>query len=165
LKRLVEAVARDVEAAQDLAGLALLLLVGDREEEMLRRDVVVLEAVGLGLGGLPDALEARGDAEFGGAGGGGEPVDRRLELEEGGRLDAELRENGRRDAAFLADERVQHVLGLELRVTALFGQPLSRDQRLLRLLGKSVHVERHAALLRGFHSSGLLRATGAQGND
>ncbi len=102
---------------------------------MFGRDVVVLEAVGLGLSGLPDALEAGRDTYFRRAGGGGKGTDRGLELlKDGRRLDADLRQHGRRDAALLADERVQHVLRLELGVTALLGQPLGSDQRFLRLL-------------------------------
>ena len=49
LERLVDAVAGDAEPAQDLAGRARLCVVGEGEQEVLGRDVVVLEALGLGL--------------------------------------------------------------------------------------------------------------------
>ena len=47
LQRCVDPVARDAEPPQDLPGRARLRVVGERQQEVLGRDVVVLEPLGL----------------------------------------------------------------------------------------------------------------------
>jgi hypothetical protein len=54
-------------------------------------------------------------------------------LQDHPRLDAELAQHGRHDAALLGDQRVQQVLGLDLGILALLGQALRRADGLLRL--------------------------------
>jgi hypothetical protein len=102
LQGLVDLVAGDAGRAEDLAGLPLELVVGEGEQEVLGGGVVVLEALGLGLGGVEQADQLVRDVDLGRAGDAGEGADGagRL-LKEGLWLDAELLQDGRDDAALL----------------------------------------------------------------
>ena len=59
------------------------------------------------------------------------------------RLDAHLAQQGRDDAVGLLDEREQQMLGLDLGVVALLGEPLRRENRFLRLFRVLVQVHRY----------------------
>jgi hypothetical protein len=59
------------------------------------------------------------------------------------RLDAELLQHGRDDAALLPDQRRKQMLGLQQGVLSLLGEPLGGDDGFLSLLGQLVRVECH----------------------
>ena len=63
-------------------------------------------------------------------------------LAHGGRLDAELAQHGRDDAALLLEQDGEQVLGRRLRVAALVGQPLGGLERLLGLDREAVWLHR-----------------------
>ncbi len=110
---------------------------------MLGADELVLQPLGFGLGGLRDLSEARGERRLRSAVGGG--LFRQLGAQLVGhrlRLDAHLAQQRRDDAVGLFDERQQQMLGVDLGVVALLGEPLRREDRFLRLLGVLVQIHR-----------------------
>ena len=127
-------------AAQRVAGLARVR--GEREQQVLGRDVLVAELAHLALGGVQDwasSLEppagsaAAPPLSFGSASSAGAE-----RLADGGRVDAELAQHGRDDAAVLLEQHREQVLGRDLRVAALVGEPLGGLERLLGLDRESV---------------------------
>ena len=103
---------------------------------MLGADELVLQPLGFGLGGVRDLAKARRERRLRSAVGGG--LFRQLGAQligDGLRLDAHLAQQRRDDAVSLLDEREQQMLGLDLRVVPLLGEPLRRQDRFLRLLG------------------------------
>src|SRR3954452_17702918 len=107
---------------------------GEREQDVLGRDVLVAQLAGLALGGAQDVHELAAGGRLLGAGGdGGELVERRVELAaDGVGLGAQLAQDGPDDALGLLEQREQEVLGLRLGVVAA-GR--DRDRGLQRLLG------------------------------
>jgi hypothetical protein len=108
---------------------------------MLRADEIVLEALGFALRGVGDLSEPRGQGRLRSA------VCRRLLRQlsaqligDGLRLDIHLAQERRNDAVSLLDEHQEEMLRLYLSVVALFGEPLRRENRLLRLFGVLVQV-------------------------
>ena len=144
-ERPVERVLRDTGLPQDAARCPVALL-GDRDEEVLGRAVVVLEPLHLLPGGVEDGLEPGAHVLP------ARPADLREAADLG--LDvppdrlrpgAELRQEGADDAILLLDEREQEMLGLELLVTLAIRQPLGGLNRLLGLDGELVEAKRRHA--------------------
>ena len=138
LERLEQGLATGRMALEQLLGLAADL--GDREQEMLGRDVFVAETLGLGLGQLDHAPGARvhrhraaGDPRAPGE-------DRRELAAEAGQVDAEPAKRLGRDAVVRLDQRGQDVLGVEDRAVEPLGGRLGGDDGLLGLLGESVEL-------------------------
>jgi hypothetical protein len=99
-------------------------VAGQREQDVLGGDVLVLELAHLVLGGVEDLDELAG-----GAGGlAARPHGRhggQRSVQAGAdelRVDAELRQHRRDDAALLVEQREQQVLGRRLRIPALVGE-------------------------------------------
>jgi hypothetical protein len=120
------------------------------EQQVLGRDVLVLERLRLAQACFRTRVELRGDV--GGAAvrlrqGGEAPLDVGGEAAE---VRAELAERRRDDAPLLAEERLQEVLGRHLRVVALLRQGLGGGQGLLGLHREL--VETHG-LCRSFTSA------------
>ena len=95
-------------------------LAGNRDEQVLGADVLVLEALGFGLRQIGDELQARRDRRAGAA------VHLRLLSEQlpriardGCRIDLQLPQQRGDDAVGLLDERDEQVLGLDLRMILL----------------------------------------------
>jgi len=137
LQSLINAVPRDSQPAQDLPGGPCLLVVRKREEEMLRRDIVVLEALGFLLRRLEGAPEPVRHADLRWAGCPSHASQRRLQLaQDRVRLDSQALQDGRNHAFVLGHQRVEEVFRLELGVTPLLGQPLRRHHGVLGFLGE-----------------------------
>ena len=116
-------------------------LADDAEQQMLGADELVLQPLGFGLGGFRDLAKARRERRLRSAVGRG--LLRQLGSQligDGLRLDRHLAEQGRHDAVGLVHERQQQMLGIDLRMVALLGEPLRRQDRFLRLLGVLVQV-------------------------
>ena len=93
------------------------------------------------LGGVGHLSQARRQRRLRSAVGGGLPGELGPQLfGERLRLDAHLAQQRRDDAVRLLDEREQQVLGLDLGVIALLGEPLRRQNRFLRFFGVLVQV-------------------------
>ncbi len=118
-------------------------LAGDAEQQMLGADELVLQPLGFGLGGFRDLAKPRRERRL-------RSTIRRGLLRQLGsqligdrlRLDRHLAQQRRHDAVGLLDEREQQMLGIDLGVVALLGEPLRRQDRFLRLLGVLVQVHR-----------------------
>ena len=123
--------------------------LGDAEEQMLGRDVVVAETAGLSLRPIDDALrpgvEGKGAALDAGAARqrGGELAAER------GQVDAEAAQRLRRDPVVGLDERAEHVLGVEDGALESLRGLLGGDDGLLGLLGETVELHRVRSLVRG----------------
>ena len=107
---------------------------------MLGRDVVVAEALGLGLGALEDVPGARvhrhraaGDPRAAGEDRGELAAERR-------EVHAEPAQRLGRDAVVGLEERGQDVLGIEDRAVEPLGGGLGGDDRLLGLLGEAFEL-------------------------
>ena len=106
-------IASFVAPAARRASPAARLAAGEREQEVLGRDVLVLHLVGLLRGGLPGVLErpAEIDVERG-AMGARQLLERAIEVgADDPRVGAELAEDARHDAALLIEQRDEQVLG------------------------------------------------------
>ena len=144
LQRLEDGLLAGGVALEQRLGLAAGL--GDAEEQVLGRDVLVAEAAGLGLGALDDAL-ARGSRVS-------EPPWIRARLasaaasspRNAGQVDAEPPERLGRDAVVGLDERAEQVLGVEDRALEPLGGLLGGDDGLLGLLGESVELHGQVSL-------------------
>ena len=131
---LSSSLARGAGAAQRVAGLAGVR--GDREQQVLGRDVLVLELAHLVLGGAQDLDElaraagrlrrAPAPLSFGSA-----SSARAERLADRGGIDAELAQHRDDDAALLLEQHREQMLGRRLRVAALVGEPLCGLKRLL----------------------------------
>ena len=132
--------------------LALAADLGDAEQQVLGRDVLVAEAPGLVLGPVDDPLRARVEAQRA-------ALDPGAAREDGGQLAAERPRStpSRRSvsagiAVVGLDERGEHVLGVEDRAVEVLGEVLGGDDRLLGLLGEA--VELHGSVLVAFRGKG-----------
>ena len=94
-------------------GLALATDLGDGEQEVLGRDVLVAEPARLGLGQLDDATGARIHRQRAALDAGAAGEDGRQLATEPGQVDAEPAQRLGRDAVVGLDERGQDVLGVE----------------------------------------------------
>ncbi len=84
-------VSRDTGAPQNLPGRPPVLFVGQREEKVLGRDIVVLEAIRLGLGRVEDRAKLRRGVDLRRHRGAGKSIDGLLDLrEQHARRDTEL---------------------------------------------------------------------------
>ena len=140
-ERLEQLLVGGADAAQRLAGLAG--MVGEREQQVLGRDVLVLQLAHLRLGVAQDLdelgraagrLGARGALEL------RQRVERlrRCVWRTAAGSTPSLRSTGTTMPAVLLEQDREQVLGHRLRVAALVGQPLRGLQRLLGLDRKTV---------------------------
>ena len=114
---------------------------GDRQEQVLGADVLVLQPGGLRFGRVV-TWRSRADSDgcdppcaLGAA-----PSSARSAEATRRRIDVHLSQNLRNDAALLFDERQQQVLRRDLRMSFAVGQLLCGDDRFLCLLGVLVDV-------------------------
>ena len=121
-------------------GLALATDLGDREQQVLGRDVLVAEAARLGLGQLDDAPGARIHRQRAALDPGAPGEDGRQLATEPGQVDAEPAQRLGRDAVVGLDERGQDVLGVEDRAVEALGGGLGLEDGLLGLLGEAVEL-------------------------
>ena len=128
-------------------GLGLAADLGDAEQQVLGRDVLVAEPAGLGLGPLDDApwRADRGSASRPGSGRAWRAI-AASSPRNAGQVDAEPAERLGGDAVVGLDERGQEVLGVEDRALEALGGRLGGDDGLLGLLGEA--VELHVGLSR-----------------
>ena len=136
-----DGVLRDLELMERARGGGAAALARDREEQMLRADVLVLQPLGFLLRRIRDGAQARRQSRLRSAVGRRKLLDLRLERgRHRGRIDVHLPDDLRDDALFLADQREQHVLRLDLRVIALVGHPLRGGDRFLGFLGVLLEI-------------------------
>ena len=145
-QRREDLVAREAHAAKELLEIVILLL-GDREQDVLGRGVLVLEAFGLRpcLGqhfvrapihrGLCAALHLRHRCQT--------LVDAVCERRS---LHARLLHNGPTQATFLHEEREHKVLGIKLWIAHFCGNLLCCHERFTRLGGQSIETHIHPLL-------------------
>ena len=131
--------------AQGVAGAAG--VGGEREQQVLGRDVLVAELPHLALGGADDLDKlARTAGRLAARAQLGKRVERRTELlAHGAGLDPELAQHGGDDTLLLLEQDREQVLGGRLRVTPLIGQLLGGLQRLLGFDRESVWL--HSCLI------------------
>ena len=131
----------DAVLLQDARRDAAPAFADDTEEEMLRADELVFEALGFALSGVGDFSQAGRQRRLRAAVGGRlfRELSPQLVQDRFG-LDGHLAKQGRDDAVGLLDERQKQVLGLDLGVVVLLGDPLRREDRFLRLFGVFVQV-------------------------
>ena len=101
--------------------LALAADLGDAEQQVLGRDVLVTEPPGLGLGRLDDPPGARSSDQRAALDPGAPGEDRRELAAEPGQVDAEAPERLGGDAVVRLDERGEDVLGVEDRALEPLG--------------------------------------------
>ena len=132
-----------VEDLRHLAGLG----GGQREQDVLGRDVLVVELAGLALGEAQDVHQlAAGGGLLGARGDRRELVEQLLGLRaDRAGAGAELAQDGTDDAVGLIDQRDEQVLGLGLGVVAGGRHRDGGLQRLLRLDRKTVSLHVRAA--------------------
>ena len=126
-------------------GLALAARLGDAEQQVLGRDVVVGEAAGFRLRPLDDRLGARIQAERA-ALDPCAPGQRGRDLAaERGQVDAEPAKRLGRDAVVGVDERAEEMLRVEDRAVQPLGGGLGGEDGLLGFLGEAIelHVRTH----------------------
>ena len=144
-ERPVERVLRDARLPEDAARGAVAVL-GDPDQEMLGRAIVVLEPLHLLPGRVEDGLEAGSHVLPARARDLRKASDRRQHVPlDRLRAGAELRQEGADHAVLLLDEREQEVLGLELLVAFAIGEPLGALNRLLGLDRELVEAKRRHA--------------------
>ncbi len=119
-----------------------------RQQQVLDGEVVVLEVLLDLLGAVDDGVELAGQVWFVAATGAGELGDRLvgLVLDHQRRL-AELAEQCGDDRAVLTGDDGEHVIGGQLRVGVAARQVERGGERLLRLHGPLLGVERHRRIL------------------
>ncbi len=139
LERAVDALLIDVELPQDARRVAL-ALVGDGDEQVLDADVLVLEALGLGVRRLQHADDARCRVDLHDV-----VAELRRPLEDfrdtGADVcgvDAHPPDELRSQAIRMLEERQEDVLDVPLGVALLADDLLGGGEHLLRLLGESV---------------------------
>ncbi len=128
------------DAREGLTGVALVLR--HREEQVLRRDEVVLERIGLLLGLGEDAAEPSRCGELHVAL--HLRLARELLLGRGEQLlgrTAERLDDARNDPALLLEQRREQIFDVELGTPVLLGGLLCRDQRFLGLLGHLLRID------------------------
>ncbi|MNY05806.1 hypothetical protein D3C86_1385360 [compost metagenome] len=146
----VEPILGDALGAQAIACAALGRGVNDRKQQVLSRDVVVLEAGRLAPGQIEGRLERRRNVDRAAG-----PLDcgqlGKVLLQllgEGLRLDLELAQQRLDDALRLLDQRQEQMLGLHLLVVTGLGGSLGLLQGLLGFDGEA--IEAHRSLLLGW---------------
>ena len=148
LQRLVDTVGRDTvlgEHATDAVALA-----GKRPQQVLRRHVLVLEALGLGLSALERRAQPLAEVVLATAAPhGGQALERLLErtLDDLGAR-AELGEDRADHTLALLEQRQQQVLRLHRLVVVLVGQRLRRLHRLLGLDGEFFESDHGSLVIR-----------------
>ena len=120
--------------------LALATELGDREQEVLGRDVVVAEASGLGFGQLDGAAGARIERQRAALDPCPTGQDGRQFAAERGQVDAEPAQGLGRDPVIRLEQRGQDVLGVEDGTVESLGRRLGGDDGLLGLLGEAVEL-------------------------
>ncbi len=144
-ERLQQRLARGAGLLEGRGG-RVALLGRDRQQQMLARDVLVLEILGLAGRRLQHALERVGGPRLAAPGHRGGLGERLLDLlGHLARVDAELLEDGRRDAVGLRQERAQQMRRLHGALAAAGGQGHGLGQGFLGLDGEL--VESHARFL------------------
>ena len=127
-------------------------LVSERDEEVLRADVLVLEVLGFSLRHARHRRQPRGDTRLGAAIRVRTLFKLGLQiLRDAGGVDPHLTQDVRDDPVTLFDERREQMFGLELWMAHLLGEPLRAEDRVLRLL--RVAVEVHVSWIRLPNSS------------
>ena len=141
-ERRQQLVACQVELAQDAHCLAADVRLGHPQQQVLSREVIVLEGAHLVLGALQRAPQPRRRAELlGVAAGGGQGVQRRLQRARHlGQGHAHALQHARHHALRLLNERQQQVLGLQLGIAPPLGQLLGAGDGIARALGVEVEV-------------------------
>jgi hypothetical protein len=99
--------------------------LGQREQQVLGGDVVVLQPPGLALGAAQDVEQlARGGRLACAGGDGGQAVKRAADLAaDGDRIGADLAQDGIDDPLLLVEQSEQQVLRRRFRVAAVGGKP------------------------------------------
>ena len=142
-ERREDRVARDACLLEQLRRGRASALVGERDEQVLGADEVVLEAVGFGLCLVGDELEARRHPGLGAAVGRGQLAEQLARAAgDGGRIRVQFAQQVRDDAVSLLDERCQEMLGLELRVVGVSRELDGGSHRLARFFCVLVDVHR-----------------------
>ena len=131
--------------------------LGDAEEQVLRRGVLVAEAAGLLLGAVDHALGARVEAERAALDAGPLGEDRGELAAECRQVDAEAPERLGGHAVIGLEERGQQVLGVEHGALEPLGEGLGGDDGLLGLLGEA--IELHGLVL-ALAAAGQARGSG-----
>ena len=146
LEGLRDAVLRDPLLLEELGRRRSAAFLGDRDEQVLGADELVLDAVGLRLRPVGDEREPRRQMRLGSA------VGLRHVLEQLARaaarsrdLDVHLSQQFRHDAVGLLDERDEQVLRLDLGVVALLGEIDGLGDGFAGLFGELVDI--HGPLL------------------
>ncbi len=144
-ERLQEAFAGDAVALKDARRCTAGGIVGEREQQMLDRDVGVLEPAGLPLGSIEGPRQALGEEHLAwGRPRAGRPrlaLDRLPHLgEQNGQVDAGRFDEARDQSALLGEQREQEVFVLGLRLPAPGRDALRFLNGFLGLLGQLVHV-------------------------
>ncbi len=136
---------------------------GEREQQVLGRDVVVVHAPGLALGVAQDVEQLAGGRGLAGAGrDGGAAVERTAEVApDGGQIGADALEHRGDDALGLVEQRPQQVLGRCLRVAAVGREAKRRLDGLTGLLRESVELHEGVQISVGLTK--ILAATGSIG--
>ena len=123
---------------EQLLGLAAGL--GDTEQQVLGRGVLVAEPPCLGLGTLDDALGAGIERQRAALDPGTLGEDRGELAAERGQVDAQPAQRLGGDAVVRLDERAEEVLGVEDRAVQPLGGLLGGDDGLLGLLGEAIEL-------------------------
>ena len=154
-----EPLAVDAELLQDASRRTL--VVGDGQQQVLDRDIVIRQALGLVLGLQQRAIQTRADVDLLRLA--GRPADARQFLQfamyaqlERVHGDLRLGENGGRQSLFLVQQAEQKVFDIHLLMAEANGKLLRPSQCFLGLLSKMVQI--HCVSLLSLSCE--LRATG-----
>ena len=144
-QRLEEAIPREPRLAEGAIGLC----VEHCQHDVLNRDVLILQALGLLLGRVQDEVERAREVDLGGR---ARPADLRpgrqprLDLRrDRRRADAHPLEHRRHEPVGLFDERGKHVIGVDLGMPVAERQRLRGRERFLGLLRQPIGVHRFAS--------------------
>ena len=159
LHGLHEALAGEAELLEQAAGRAA--VAGHGQEQVLDRDVVVLEAAGLVFGLGQEAVEAAGDVDLVGRARGardlGEALQFLLEgLEDGHGRHVRLVEDGRSEAVVLQEKGGEQVLDVDLLVAVAQGGGLGGLEGLLGFFGEAGEVHTLVPVLSTIISTHIL---------
>ena len=136
-------VARHLGLLQQLRGGRAAALVGDRDEQMLRADVLVFHPRGFGFGGARHLAQPRRQPRLGAAVRGWKLLDQIARAPgELRRVDVHLPQQLGDDALALLDERDEEMLRLELRIVALPRQLDRGGDGLSRFFGVFIDVHK-----------------------
>ena len=146
-QRLEQMVVAGAVRSQRVTGPAGMLR--DREQQVLGRDVLVIQLAHLGLGGRGGSGRARSSRPAGSAVAapwifGSASRACVVRLANGRRVDAELAQHGHDDASVLLEQDREQVLGHRLGIAALIGEPLRGLERLLGLDRETVWLHRRS---------------------